>query len=160
MFGDIDTAAKPYTFDAAHVLKQLDQTGAASGSSDQSVMQPDGEKLRRALRAFAMEEIEGIPHIGEEIIAGREAAILVKAVVVRLVGIWDDEVGLVLDAQPIGQFIRKRIAVVEKSSFRNDKSSRIGAGAPSHPSKRPRAGDVRQNFDRAPDMLAFEVLGH
>jgi hypothetical protein len=70
MFSDIDAAAKPYTFDAAHVFEQLDQTGAASGSSDQSVMQPDGEKFRRSLRALAMEEIEGIPHIGEEIIAG------------------------------------------------------------------------------------------
>ena len=82
---NVDTAAKPNPLEAAHVLEQPDQARATSRSADEPIMQPYGEKLGRALRALAIKHIERISHVGEKMLAGREAAIFVEAVVVCFV---------------------------------------------------------------------------
>src|SRR3982074_760280 len=102
MLCNIDATAKPDAFEAAHVLEQPDQPSASSRPSDQPVMQTDGEKLRRAFLAFAVENVERVAHVGEKLLPGREAAVLVEAIVVGFIGIGDDQVGFALNIEPIG----------------------------------------------------------
>src|SRR6187401_2806106 len=110
-------------------------------------MQADREKLWRAFLTFAIQDVEGIAHIVEKIIASREAAILIEAIVVCLIGIWDNEMGLVINLQPVGQFVRKRIAVVQKPSCLDNKPTRVRARSPCHPTDRSRASKFFQNID-------------
>jgi hypothetical protein len=48
------------------MLEELDQSRAAAGSSDQPVVRSNGEKLRRAIRTFAVEQVEGVSHVREK----------------------------------------------------------------------------------------------
>ena len=43
---DIGASAEPNIVEATHIVEKLHQAGAAPGSTDQPVMQSDGEKLR------------------------------------------------------------------------------------------------------------------
>src|SRR5262245_13537456 len=101
VLGDVDAAAKPDLFDAAHVLKQSDQASAPSRPADEAVMQSNRQKLGRAFLTLTIEQVERVTHVFEKILSGREAAVLVEAVVVCFVRIRDDEMGLVLDLQPV-----------------------------------------------------------
>ena len=109
---NVDTAAKPNPLEAAHVLEQPDETRAASRSADEPIMQPYGEELGRAVRALAIKHIERISHVGEKMLAGREAAIFVEAVVVCFVRVGNNQVMSIVDTQPVWEFIRKRVTIV------------------------------------------------
>ena len=109
---NVDTAAKPNPLEAAHVLEQPDEARATSRPADEPIMQPYGEKLGRALRALAIKHIERISHVGEKMLAGREAAILIETVVVCFVRVGNNQVMPIVDTQPVWEFIRKRVAIV------------------------------------------------
>src|SRR5216683_249315 len=70
MLGDVDAAAKPDVFKAPHMIKKLDQPCATPRPTDQPVMQADRKQLRRPFFAFAIEDVEGVPHVSEKVIAG------------------------------------------------------------------------------------------
>src|ERR1700752_2854556 len=108
MVRDVDTAAKPNPVEAAHVLEKPDETRAASRSADKPIMQPYGEQLGRALLPFAIEDVEGISHVGQKMLPGREAAIFIETVVVCFVRVGNNEVMPIVDTQPVWEFIRKR----------------------------------------------------
>src|SRR4029078_6168435 len=98
---NIDATAERDAFDGAHVLEQPDQPGTSSRPADQPVVQADGEELGRALLAFAVENVEGVAHIGEKLLPGRKPAVLVEAIVVGFIRIGNDEVGFALNVEPI-----------------------------------------------------------
>ncbi len=107
-----------------------------------------------------IEHVEGVAHIGEEVVGGGKAAVLVEAIVIGFVGIWNDEMRPAADVQPIGQFVGERIAVVEKAALLDHKPPRIGTGPSRHPAGRPRSGQPGQNIDGAGDVLPFDMLRH
>src|SRR5579862_192091 len=160
MMRNIRPSAKPDAVEAAHIFEQLDQAFAAAGPADQPVMQAEGEKLWRAALALLIEHVERIAHVDEEIVGGGKAAVFIEPIVIRLIGIRNDEMRLFLDRQPIGQFIGERVAVVEKAAGLHQKPPRVGAGPARHPSDRPRSSQPGENVDSVADMLAFDVLGH
>src|SRR5258708_33778436 len=110
MFRDIDTAAKPNRLEAAHVLEQADEARAAPRPADKPIMQPYGKKLGRALGALAIEDIEGISHVGEKMLAGREAAIFIETVVVCLIQVCNNESMPIVDAEPVREHVRNQVA--------------------------------------------------
>ena len=116
MARDVHTPAEPHAFVPAHVLEKSDEPTHTPRPPDQSIVQTDREQLGLAPDAFAIEHVEGIPHVGEEIIASREPAIFVESVVIGLVGVGDDEMRSAGDVQPIGQLVGKRVAVVEEAA--------------------------------------------
>src|SRR5262249_60148278 len=85
MFGDVDAAAEPDPVEAAHMFEQLDQSAASSRPADEAIVQADREQLRRPLAALAVEQIEGVAHVGEKIVRGREAAVFIEAIVIGFV---------------------------------------------------------------------------
>src|SRR5262249_56134001 len=89
-----------------------EEARGASRPADKPIMQPYGEKLGRALGALAIEDIEGISHVGEKLLAGREAAIFIETVVVCFIRVGNNEVMPIVDAQPVREFIRKRVTIV------------------------------------------------
>src|SRR5260221_4082000 len=112
MVRDVDPAAKPTRLEAEHVLEQADEARPAPGPADKPIMQPYGKKLGRALGALAIEDIEGISHVGEKMLAGREAAIFIETVVVCFIRVWNNEVMPIVDAQPVRKLVRKQCAIV------------------------------------------------
>ena len=110
MLGDVDAAAEPDVLKAAHVLEQPDQPGATPGPPDQPVMQADRQQLRRTFLAFAPENVEGVAHVGDVGFSGRKPAVFIEAVVVRLVGIGNDQMRPTHRLRnQYGQFIGERI---------------------------------------------------
>jgi hypothetical protein len=101
MLGNFKTGTKPNVVTAAHMFEQLDQATATSGAADQSVMKTNRQKFRRPLLAFQSKEIKGIAHIGEKVIAGREAAVLVEAIVICLIRVGDYQVRLSTHRNPV-----------------------------------------------------------
>src|ERR1700760_884833 len=92
MLSDVDAAAEPDVAGACHMFQQLDQSAGAAWAADQPVMQADRQQLWRSGAALGKEEVEGVAHIVEELLAGREAGVFVEAVVVGFIRIRDDEV--------------------------------------------------------------------
>src|ERR1700683_1083368 len=98
--GDIGACAEPDVVETAHVFEEPDQALAAAGAADQAVVQADGKEFRRTAFALAIEHVEGIAHVGEEVVAGGKAAVLVEAIVVGFVGVGDDEMRPAGNLQP------------------------------------------------------------
>src|SRR5215467_7649089 len=69
MARDVDTPAEPHAFMPSHVLEKPDEPAHTPGPPDQPIVQTDREQLGLAPDALAIEHVEGIPHVGEEIIA-------------------------------------------------------------------------------------------
>src|SRR5262249_50436842 len=78
--GDVDAAAEPNTIMRAHIFQQPDQSSHPPGPPDQPVVHADRKELRCSSHALAIKHVEGIAHVGEEIVAGREPAVLVETI--------------------------------------------------------------------------------
>ena len=81
MFGDVAAGADPDAVAPGDVIEKPDEPGDPAGAPDQPVMQGQRHQLR-VVGAFGVEGLEAIDHVAGEIVAGREAVILVEAVVV------------------------------------------------------------------------------
>src|ERR1043166_7144997 len=64
----------------------------------------------------------------------------------------------VADADPIGQFVGERIAIVKKAAGLDHEPPRVRPRPPGHPADRPDARQVGDDFDGAADMRALDVL--
>ena len=93
---DVDAAANPYPIVIEHIIEESRQPLRAPGPPDQAIMQRKRHHPRLAL-ALAIKHVEGILHVGEEVLRGRKSHIAVEPVVVALVGIGDDEVRAAAD---------------------------------------------------------------
>ena len=160
MVGDIDAAAEPDAVEPAHVLQEPDQPHGAAWPADQSIVQADGQELRRSLLALVVEQVEGVAHVGEEVVGGGEAAVLVEAVVVGFVGVRNHEVRTARHLDPVGQFVGQRIPVVEKAALLRHEPPRVRSRPAGHPAERTVAQNRRQPVDGPPDVIALNVLRH
>ena len=78
---DVDAAGDPHAGKATDMVEQLLQPGGAGGVADDAHVQSDRQHLRLRV-ALLVEEVECVPAVGEEVIAGRERA----AAELRIVG--------------------------------------------------------------------------
>jgi hypothetical protein len=67
-------------------------------------------------------------------------------------------VGLILDFQPIGKLIRKRISIIKEAAGFDEEAARIWAGTTGHPSNRARSGQPSQDLNRTLYVLTFLLL--
>jgi hypothetical protein len=66
--GDIDPPADPDVGAAGHMIEKARQPRGATQSAGQARMQAHGHHLGRSL-ALGVEQLEGIPEIGEELVS-------------------------------------------------------------------------------------------
>ena len=62
-------------------------------------------------------------------------------------------------AQPVGQLVGEQVAIVEEAAFLADQPARVGSGPSGHPTERSFAGQLREAFDRQPDVLTLRLFG-
>ena len=84
-----------------------------------------------------MEQVEGVAHIGEEILRGRKTGIFVEAVVIGFIGIRNDQMRSRRGRDPIRQFIGERVAVIEEPTFLDDQTACVRTGTSGHPADGP-----------------------
>src|SRR5215469_8540498 len=103
MASDLDPAADPYAGEAPDVVEQPLQTACARRMADDAHVQADRHHSR--LRgALAIQEVERVAAISEEVVSGREGA----APELRIVGrkaIGDDQVRAAADLCPVRKLI-------------------------------------------------------
>src|SRR5438477_6157420 len=102
--------------------------------------------------AFGVERLEAVDHVLREILAGREAPILVEAVVIGLERVRDHEMAHASDRHPIGQFVVEAVAVVQEAAELEMEAARVGARPACHPAGWTHAGDALDGLDAEPDM--------
>jgi hypothetical protein len=84
MVRDFRAGAKPDVIKAAHVVEEFAQARRSGRPSRQAIVESNRQKLRGTGPALAVQDVEGIAHVGEEIVARSEATVLVEAIVVSL----------------------------------------------------------------------------
>jgi len=107
---DVDAAADPHAVVLEHIIEESCQPLGTAGASGEPVVQRQRHHLRLAL-AFAVEHVERILHEGEEVGRRREGQVAVEPIVVRLVGIRDDQVLAAHDLHPVRQFVAGNTAL-------------------------------------------------
>src|SRR5580692_499367 len=118
MSGDVGACCKPDAVVPAHVLKKADEPHSPARPAYEAVMQADAHQPW-AFGSFGVEEVEAIDHIACEVF-GCAPAIVVVAIVVRLVGIRDDKMLPPIHRHPIGQFVVQAVAVVKEAAVLNE----------------------------------------
>src|SRR5690606_31432579 len=98
--GDVDAPCDPYLVVALHVIEEAFQRGCTAWTSDKAAMQANGHHLRRAFRAFAVEHVERVFQIGEELVAGVETLRRCKAHVIGVQRIGYDQMRSVRSLHP------------------------------------------------------------
>src|SRR4051812_28921308 len=96
MPGDLIPAAYPYAVESLNIVEEAAQRREAARPAGQPQMQPDGHHLWRML-ALAIEHVERIAQVGEEVIAGREAVDRRKFHVVVVQRVRHDQVRPAVD---------------------------------------------------------------
>src|SRR4051794_31946737 len=70
---DVDPARDPDALVARHVVEEALQRGEPGGTADDAAVQPHRQHLRRAVQALAVEDVERVAQVREELVAGAEA---------------------------------------------------------------------------------------
>src|SRR5579863_5021555 len=159
VLGDVAAGGDPHTVARRDVVEKADQPGDPARAPDQPVVHRQRHQPW-PVGALGIERLEAIDHVAGEIVAGREPAVLVEAVVVGLERIGDDEVARAANRHPVWQFVVEAVAVVEKGAEFEMEAPGIGARAPGHPADGTHPGHPLQGLDAAPDMLPLLVHRH
>jgi hypothetical protein len=80
---DIDAATEPHAVVLEYMIKELLQPWCTAGAADKPVVQRERHHPRLAL-PFAVKHVEGVLHVGEEVLRRCEGHIAVEPIVVRL----------------------------------------------------------------------------
>ena len=90
---DIDAACDPHFLVADRIVEKALERGGAPGPPGEPAMQPDRHHARPRF-AFAVQHVEAVLQIGEELVAGVEALRCCEAHIVRIEGIGHDQLRL------------------------------------------------------------------
>src|SRR5437764_6669198 len=96
---DVDAAREPDALMPGGVVDKAFERGGAARPPGEATMQPDRHHARPRL-ALAIENVEAVLQIGEELITRVEALRRREAHVVRVEGIGDDQLRLAAGAVP------------------------------------------------------------
>lgn len=91
MIGDVDAAADPYEIVFKNVIEEPCEAGSPARSANQTVMQSHRHHLRLSF-TLSVKGVEGILHVAEIVIRCRKTAVVIETIVIRLVGIRNNEV--------------------------------------------------------------------
>src|SRR4029079_17709604 len=150
MARDIDAAADPDLLEAERVVAEAFQSGDSRRAADDARVPADHPPLwhiHPARIAFAVQHVERILEVIEELRAAVEALHRGKAHVVAVERVGHDEVrhalhdavALDLYFAPVGQVVRVRIGVVDETAMFDDETARVRTVAAGVPAER-RAG--------------------
>src|SRR5579864_1558632 len=158
MLGDRRAAAQPHTLVTLHVLEQAGERADSPGPADDPPVQAHGHHARPALQARAVEPVEGVAAVGEELLAGAEIAAALEAAVIVVEAMRDDEVPPAGDLHPVGQVVVVGIAVVKEAAGLDDQTAGVGTRTARVPADGWAADEARDDFDIAPHLCALDVL--
>ena len=164
--GDVDAPADPHALVSADIVEKPLQRGDAARPAAQPGMQADGQHLRRVESrriAFAIQRVEGVLQVVEELRAGIKALRCGEAHVVAVEGIGNDEVRRRARARrpnPVRQVVGVGIRIVKKAAVLDHEAPRIGAVAARIPTQGGGAGQRFQDRDRFGQVFAFDGLVH
>src|SRR5450432_671902 len=96
------TRAQPHALVPLYVVEQPGECANSSRTPDDSRMQADGQHARPALVAQAVQPVESIAAISEELLAGPEISAALQAAVIDIEAIRQDQVRAALHAGPVG----------------------------------------------------------
>src|SRR5437588_12879517 len=84
--------AQPDAFVTLDVLEQPRQRADPAGAPDDPAMQTDAHHARAPFGSHAVEPVERIPAVGEEVVAGAEIAAAGQAAAIRVTAVGGSEV--------------------------------------------------------------------
>ena len=151
--GNVDAATKPNSLLLTHVLQKTDQTDRSARTANKPVVQSDRHELGLAL-AFAIQQVEAVTHIFKKLLGRTEAIVVAATIIVRFVGIRNDEMGLVAHFDPIWQLVALRIAVVQDAVLDYQPTGVI-AGPSCHPALGSLARQCLEPLNSELDMLTL-----
>lgn len=123
-------------------------------------MQADGHHLGRAFLTLAIENVETVFQIGEELVAGIKALWRGETHVVCVQRIGHDQVRAFRAFYPIGQFVGIGIGGIEEAAFLHHQLQRVVGGLALIDAERARAGNFRVEAHGLADMFALDLLRH
>jgi hypothetical protein len=101
MMRNVDTTAEPDPIETAHIVQKVDEPYGTGRAADQPIVEADGQQLGM-FGTLLIEQIKGIAPITKHIIGMGKAVALVAPIVIRLVGIGNDEMRPRGDLHPVG----------------------------------------------------------
>ena len=133
--GDVHALADPDPVVPEDEVEESHQRRGTRRVARQPTVQTHREHLR-GLRSLRIEDVEGIPQVGEELLPRVEALGGGEAHVVGVQGVGHDEVGPTRDLDPVGQVVGVGVGVVEEAAVLDDEAARIGAVPTGVPAER------------------------
>src|SRR5580658_566496 len=105
VLGDRGACGQPNPLVALHVLDEARQCADAAGPADEPAVQADAHHARLPRGALAVQPVESIPAVAEELLPGAEIAAALQAAVVVVEAVGNDEVLPAGDLGPVGEII-------------------------------------------------------
>jgi hypothetical protein len=90
MLGDLASGADPHTVAVGDVVEKLDEAGDPTRAPGQPVVQRQGHQLG-VVGAFRVHDLKAVDHVAGELLAGGNATVLVKPVVIGLERMRDNQ---------------------------------------------------------------------
>ncbi len=140
------------------VEEALERRGSA-GTSDQTAMQADRHHAGPTLAAFAVEHVEAVLQVAEELVAAVEPLGRREAHVVGVKRVGHDQLLASADALPVGQLIRIGIGQIEEAALLGPDLQRVFRGAALIEAERPGAGDGGVQANRFVDVGLLGRIG-
>src|ERR1700730_11071890 len=157
--GDIHAPAYPHALVLEHMVEKAREPRRAARTTGQSHLQPDGHHLGRR-RSLRVEDVESVPEIGVEILAGVEALDPAELHVVVVHGVGNDEVALAGHRDPVRQVVVVRVGVVEKAALFHHEPAGVRALPARVPAERPAAREPGEDLHGALQVRALFLLAH
>ena len=112
MLRDLSPGADPHVVVLADVFEKANKTYGAARPPDQAVMEANAHKPRTN-SPLVVQQIEAVDHIPREVVRRAKSTVLIKAIVIGLVGIRDDQMLLVRCSQPERQLVAEIVAIIK-----------------------------------------------
>src|ERR1700730_1534091 len=97
--------AQPYGIVPLNMLQQAQQCSNPARASNDPSMQADRHHARTTVASDAVQPVEGIPAVSEEVFARAEVAAALQAAVIGVKAMRDDEMRSAGDACPVGEVV-------------------------------------------------------
>ena len=133
---NINAACKPHIRMGFCIFHKPTQGRHATGTTDQTAMQPDGHHFGRSRLPLGIKRIKRILEVIEKLVARVEPLRRGKAHIIGIQRIGYDQLIAPLNRHPIGQIIIIGVGNIIKPALLRDQGDRVDRTAPRIPSAR------------------------
>src|SRR5262249_53990837 len=159
VLGDRGPVAEPHALVPLDMLEQARQRSNPAGATDDAAVKANAHHAWSAFDSQAIEPVERITAVAEELLAGAEIAAALQAAVVVVEAIGDHQVSLARNLRPVGEIVVVRVAVIEKAAALEEEAPRVGARTPGVPADRSASDHAGEGVDVAQHVRPLHVLG-